>query len=337
MTTGAAGGAEPRDTSSDLDGRLRAWFGVDHKITDAELDALHDDLLRYLEHAPQPLRAWALEQQRTAKVAHAALTADGAAADAIPLALRDLGDIGEPPPVQYQPAPRKSNTPVTVMALVVIVLGVLFGVYQLGDRASTAEQEAAATGMNQNMGSRGGQGMAAGMGMGQTPIPIDPKAIQALAAKVAADAKDTDAMRELANMYVQAADYSQAAHWQTAVLQVTPNDTDARLALGASLFNQGNMAAAEKEWREVLRIDPKVAEAHYDLGFLYLSKTPADVKAAEAEWTKVAELAPGSQIAKTATAHLERMARMPANHPPVSGATSPAATPSTVPEPSTTK
>lgn len=116
-------------------------------------------------------------------------------------------------------------------------------------------------------------------------------------------------MRDLSNLYMHAADYANAATWQPKVLEVDPKDTDAMLALGASQFNSGDLAGAEKQWRAALAIDPKKAEAHYDLGFLYLSRNPPQMEAAKAEWAKVNELAPGSDLAKTAQAHLERLER----------------------------
>lgn len=336
-TTAADGAPDPADGPSarppaDLDERLRAWMGVDETVGASDLDRLHRELNRYLDQAPSPLHEWARRQSRTADAAHAVLTGQAAGDQAD--GLRDLADLDEDvedvatrPTVYGRTAQRnatkeKGRTPITALALVVIVLGVIFGVYQLGDR-SGAEQPAEQTSL-----ANAASGMPEGMGMGPTPVPIDPAKVDTLSQRVQANPKDVAAMRDLSNMYVQAADYANAATWQARVLEVTPKDTDARLALGASKFNQGDTASAEKEWREVLRIDPTSAEAHYDLGFLYLSKNPPDAKSAAAEWTKVSELAPDSQIAKTAQAHLARIQQMstaapsaPASPAPSSGST----------------
>ncbi|WP_068425751.1 tetratricopeptide repeat protein [Piscicoccus intestinalis] len=328
-TPAADGAPDPADGPSarppaDLDERLRTWMGVDETVGAADLDRLHRELNRYLDQAPSPLHEWARRQSRTADAAHAVLTGQAAGDQAD--GLRDLADLDEDvearPTVygrtaQRNAAKEKGRTPITALALVVIVLGVIFGVYQLGDR-SGAEQPAQETSL-----ANAASGMPEGMGMGPTPVPVDPAKVDTLSQRVQANPKDVDAMRDLSNMYVQAADYANAATWQARVLEVTPKDTDARLALGASKFNQGDTASAEKEWREVLRIDPKSAEAHYDLGFLYLSKNPPDAKSAAAEWTKVSELAPDSQIAKTAQAHLARIQQMSTASPSAPAAPAP--------------
>lgn len=313
-----------------LHDRLRTWFGVEADSEAGDVDAIHDELRRFLDEAPESLRAWAQQQTSTAHAAHAVLTGRAAAeaGEPLPAALLDINDLDEDlpaPPVApapaipaapvapvaaapakplFTPPPRARANVLSVLALIVIIVGVVIGVYHLGDRSEPAND---ATG-----GQTSTSAMGAGMGMGPTPVPVDPAQEAALTKKVTANPNDTAAMRDLSNMYVQAADYPNAAKWQAQVLQITPKDTDARLALGASLFNQGDAAGAEREWLEVLRINPQQVEAHYDLGFLYLSKNPPNVPKAEAEWAKVTQLAPGSELAKTAQAHLERLSRMSA-------------------------
>ena len=52
-----------------------------------------------------------------------------------------------------------------------------------------------------------------------------------------------------------------------------PEEPDRPLALGAALFNLGDDRGAEEQWRAVLAVEPNNLEAHYDLGFMYLSRT----------------------------------------------------------------
>ncbi|MDO5697267.1 MAG: hypothetical protein Q4G51_04755 [Dermatophilus congolensis] len=196
---------------------------------------------------------------------------------------------------------KQGKNPTTVLLLALLAVAVVIGVYFMGGGGDESTQA----------GSSPTASADAAAAMGATPIPVDPAKIKEFTAKVEANPKDTASMRELANMYFGAADFTNAAVWQSKVIEITPKDTEARLALGAAKFNSGDMAEAEKQWREVQKIDPKNAESHYNMGFLYLSKTPPQLDQAEAEWAKVAELAPNTELAKTATAHLDRLKNAP--------------------------
>ena len=106
-------------------------------------------------------------------------------------------------------------------------------------------------------------------------------------------------------------------------------------------FNLGDLAAAETTWKQVVGLDPKNVEAHYDLGFLYLNQTPADMARVQSEWTQVVELGPGTQLAQTVQSHLDSFAAAsmlpaspaPGGSPAASPATSPAASPAASPAP----
>jgi hypothetical protein len=87
----------------------------------------------------------------------------------------------------------------------------------------------------------------------------------------------------------------------------------------------GKLAEAETAWRQVLAIDPKSVEAHYDLGFMYLSKNPPDLANVRKEWNEVIAIAPDSDIAKTVATHLKSLDGSPAP------STAPSATPSLAP------
>jgi cytochrome c-type biogenesis protein CcmH/NrfG len=89
-------------------------------------------------------------------------------------------------------------------------------------------------------------------------------------------------------------------------LAIDPENVKARLALGAAMFNLGDDADARRHWLRVIAIDPGNVEAHYDLGFLYLSKDPPEMAEAKRMWRKVIELAPpGSPVTKTVATHLK--------------------------------
>jgi Flp pilus assembly protein TadD len=97
-------------------------------------------------------------------------------------------------------------------------------------------------------------------------------------------------LRTLADRYRRAADWPNALLWQGRLVAARPTDTDARLILGAYHFNADDLAAAEREWLEVVRQNPRSAEAMYDLGFLYWASTPPDEARAQAVWQRVVEI-----------------------------------------------
>ncbi len=102
------------------------------------------------------------------------------------------------------------------------------------------------------------------------------------------------------------------------------------------MYNQDKAAEAEKQWRQVIAVDPKSAEAYYDLGFLYLSQNPPDITKVRAEWNKVIEIEPNSDLAKRVITHLQSLEGSPAPSGAASGAPASAApsTPAATPAPS---
>lgn len=332
------------DIESATQERLLAWLGLPEGASSDDVQATHDRLLGFLDTAPLVLQPWARGQADAAKAARTALlegdapdasgtpTAAGTpplGGEALPAAHFDDDVIDAADPVRRarsaQPraaapvAPavtgKPAKNPTTILLLALLTVAVVIGVYFMGGGGQDSGAQSATPGAGAS---------ASAPDMGATPVPVDQAKVDEFEAKVKANPKDVSSMREIANIYFGAADFTNAAVWQNKVLEVTPSDTEARLALGAAKFNSGDMVEAEKQWREVLRLDAKNAEAHYNLGFLHLSATPPQIDKAEAEWRKVAELAPGSDIAKTATAHLDRLKNMPTVAPNPGTATTPA-------------
>lgn len=286
--------------------QLLEWLGLPPDASTEDVRQTHNSLVGYLDSAPLILQPWA---RRQAAVADAAIeratdapdNAADAGSDEIATHFDEDTIPAAPAPTPVQYAGKRTTSPTTVLAVVALLAAVVVGVYFMGGGARPASQAAAGT-----AASAGADGASAAP-TGATIVPVDAAKVTELEGKVKANAKDTVAMRDLANIYFQAGEFANAATWTEKVVALEPENTDARLALGAATFNDGDAAAAEKQWREVLRLDPKNAEAHYDLGFLYLGQNPPQVEKAEAEWAKVSELAPGSDLAKTADAHLERL------------------------------
>ena len=124
---------------------------------------------------------------------------------------------------------------------------------------------------------------------------------------------------ELANIYFQAGDYKNSQLFSQKVVDANPKIDGAWVALGAAQFNQMNQTDAKTSWLKAIAINPKNAEAHYDLGFLYLSGSTPDMTAAKKEWATVIAIDPKSDIAKTVQTHLASPSPSAANPSASSG------------------
>lgn len=90
-----------------------------------------------------------------------------------------------------------------------------------------------------------------------------------------------------------------------------PTNVDALLELGVALFDSGDLAGAEINWTKASEVDPKNVMAHYNLGFLYLSKQPPERAKTEYHWEQVVKLDPDSELAANVKKHLTRMSASP--------------------------
>ncbi len=168
-----------------------------------------------------------------------------------------------------------------------VVLGgaVLFGVYQAG----------------------GGGGIRAATSPTATPsasAALDTAAVAALMQQYQANPKNFDTLMSLGNAFYSAQDFANAASWFKQAAAVDTASVEALLALGAAAFNADDSATAEASWKQAVVLDPKNVEAHYDLGYLYFSATPQDVAGVQREWNEVIALDPSSQTAAQVKAHL---------------------------------
>jgi cytochrome c-type biogenesis protein CcmH/NrfG len=206
-------------------------------------------------------------------------------------------------------------------AIVIGVIGVAFGGYQLGAAPGTAAN------------------LPASPAPAASPA-LDEALVANLMTKIQADPNDTVSMMQLGNAFYEAADFGAAATWFGKILDVDKTDTRARLALGAAYFNLGDMASAETAWLAVLAQDAANVEAHYDLGFLYLNRDPADMDGVRREWGEVVRLAPDSDVAQTVKAHLDALTSpapssapgaVPSGPPSAAPSGAPSAVPSAAP------
>ena len=133
---------------------------------------------------------------------------------------------------------------------------------------------------------------------------LDQAKVAALMQKITSNPKDFTSYMGLANLYFQAGDYANTALFTSHALKLKPNSVEALVADGAANYNNGQTKIAQADWTQAIKLDPKNIEAHYDLGFVYMtSKTPNMAKV-KSEWETVVKLAPNSAIAKNVKTHL---------------------------------
>lgn len=314
-----------------VEATLLARLGLPASASSQDVEAAHDALVEFLEETPSDLRGWARQQVGMIDEAYALLSdptidrsalAGSVVAAAAPIPAPTVANV---PTVEGEPVARPTaatgDRPIRRLAI--------------GAAAIVGVVVIAIAGFNLN----GGTGIPPVNG---SPAPeaaaspgVDAAQVAVLMQKIQADPTDTASLQSLADLYYQANDFKTAGTFLEKVLAVDSKNVIALLALGAVQYNEGNAAGAEKQWRAVVAIDPKNVEAHYDLGFMYLSEDPPDVANVKLEWGQVIAIDPNSDVAKTVATHLATLEASPA--PGASGASAsaaPSASPAASPVPS---
>ncbi|HYO44324.1 MAG TPA: tetratricopeptide repeat protein [Candidatus Limnocylindrales bacterium] len=156
---------------------------------------------------------------------------------------------------------------------------------------------------------------------------VDMAKVGGLMEQLQANPNDIDALLALGTEFYAGNEMETAGNWFEKVLAIEPKHIDALLARGAVYFNIGDLTNAEATWKKVVAIEPDNVEVHYDLGFLYLNQTPTPNWAGvKVEWTRVIELDPESDLAKTVQSHLATL-QDSSMMPGASGGASPTASP----------
>lgn len=274
-------------------------------------DAERDALAAYLASAPPELRAWAdaqLEAMGADGVAEAAAPPDDPAEpDEDAVDLDDFVDDSDGPVLRRARTARPARVPstkprgkqgfgrVNLVLVALLATAVVLLVQQWGGGGQTAQPGVTPTAVPTGM---------------TTFATLDSARVDELKARVAKDAGDVAAMRELGKLYYAAGQWQDAEAWQQKILDLNADDVDALLAIGVPQLNLGDYDSAEKNWLRAGELSPKAPEPWFNLGFLYLSKTPPDKAAATKAWQKVIDVAPDSPLAGTAKTHLKSMTDM---------------------------
>ncbi len=234
-----------------------------------ELDA-------FLATAPESLKAWA-DAQRDA------ISAGPGAED-----LEDADTLPDDPPrKRASQAPLASGVNKVLVALLAAAIVLL--IQQWGRQTQTAAPSSQPS-----------------MQISQEFAALDEAKAEELKKKAEEKPTDPAPLRELAKLYHEAGLWQEANDYQVKVLKLVPDDFDALLAVGVFYFNTGDLAKAEQHWVKATEASPNQPEGYFNLGFVYLAKEPAEKERAVTAWKKVIEVAPGTELAKTAKSHIDR-------------------------------
>ncbi|MEO5964461.1 MAG: tetratricopeptide repeat protein [Candidatus Limnocylindrales bacterium] len=197
-----------------------------------------------------------------------------------------------PAAVQVPPVANPWKRVAMGMIGVVAVLGIAFAGYTLRGNATTGSPAAS---------------QAVAQASSGAPA-VDNAKVAELMANYQADPTDIDTLIGLADEFYAGGQYETASTWLDKALAIEPSNIQALLASGAVSFNNEDHKAAEATWKQVVGIDAKNVEAHYDLGFLYLNSATPDWVGVQREWNEVVRLDPTSDLAKSVKAHLDSLA-----------------------------
>jgi len=123
--------------------------------------------------------------------------------------------------------------------------------------------------------------------------------------QVVANPADMQSVLRLANICQDGRFFDKAITYYKRFLEKNPKDANARVDLGISHFEKGELDEAEKQMKQALKDDPKHVQGHFNLGIVNLRA--GHIQEAN-EWFKktIALAPPGSEIGQQAKQFLEQ-------------------------------
>lgn len=262
-------------SAAEMREELLSRLGLPADASDRDVDTLHRAAVSLAEHAPAEQQEWAQEHLAEVEAVRSLLAETPA---------DDVDDAA--------PAVRRRGPVIAwIAAALVLIAGAAFGIHLMSGTSVPGISGAPDT---------------SNPSASAAPT-VDAAQVGALMQKITSNPKDVASYTQLAALYFQAGDYKNAATFSQKVVSIDPKNTTGWLALGASQFNTGDAKSAEASWLKAVALDPKNAEAHYDLGFLYMSGDKPDLAKTKAEWQKVVAIDPTSDLAKTVKTHLDSL------------------------------
>ena len=161
------------------------------------------------------------------------------------------------------------------LAVITLVIGIAVGYFARGSEPSAAAPEtaqsapAAPAGMGgaPNMGAGQLPGIGSQQQSGATPEMLA-QAAQPLLAKMQANPKDAETLRELGNLYYDGQAYPKAIEYYNEALQINPKNADVITDLGTAYWYTGDPDKAIIEFQKSLAIRPNNPNTLFNLGIV---------------------------------------------------------------------
>lgn len=115
---------------------------------------------------------------------------------------------------------------------------------------------------------------------------------------------NTSLLVQLGAIYHVTHQYREAAAWYQRAVQSDPRNAGLRTKLATSLYRQGDVDGALAQLNEALKIDPRAANALFDLGMIRL-QGKADARGAVAAWRQLLKSNP--QLSPDRRASVEKL------------------------------
>jgi tetratricopeptide (TPR) repeat protein len=260
------------------------------------------ELKEFLASAPAELRGWANAQLASLDDPPPSATVPAKAAEDDVVGLEAFPEFSDDePPVARPGAAPKGQTKsaggigrVNLVLVALLAAAIVIIVQQVG-RSPTPETAATAN------------PAATAIPSNATEYPaLDEARETELKGQLETDPDNVGLLRDLGKLYFDSGLYQDAVIQFDKALQLAPDDVEVLLSLGVAEYSLNNYSAAEQHWLRATEVAPELPEPWYNLGFLYMAQTPPDYAGVERAWGKVVEIAPDSELAQTAAAHLER-------------------------------
>ena len=185
---------------------------------------------------------------------------------------------------------------VYAMAGICLFIGVVLGYLFRGSESHTAQTQAVSQ-------------AASAASPASAPAPQMPslegmkhmadKQAEPLLAKLQADPKNADVLKQVAKIYESAHQFKDAATYYGKALEVDPKDVPTRTQMASCLFYTGDVDGSLAQLEQALKIDPKDVNSQFNLGWIRM-QGKNDAKGALAAWTQLLKTNPQLEPAKKA-------------------------------------
>ena len=189
-----------------------------------------------------------------------------------------------------------TSTQAYVISVICLLLGVAIGYLARGSASpqsagNPVSAQALAAGAPAGMG-----GGAPPTGTTQPPTPEQMRRMadtqaQPLLAQLKDDPKNPELLYKIGNLYYDAQQYPEAVKYYENSLTINPKANDVRTDMATAYHFMGQSDRAIQEYNAVLKIDPKHANALFNVGMVKW-QDKMDVNGAVAAWKKLLDSNP---------------------------------------------